>query len=125
MRRAQRKKESPTSRSSRRRGESIFSGTSGGSADCHRRALPTAATGAARGELVYNAAAMKPTMTDNPIVDEVHRIREQMLAAHGGDLRALIANAQCRTEEAARAGHKILSPPQRPNARVIPTKKAG
>jgi hypothetical protein len=53
-------------------------------------------------------------MTDNPIVDEVHRIREQILAEYGGDLGALIDDAQRRTEEAARAGHKVFSPPPRP-----------
>jgi hypothetical protein len=38
----------------------------------------------------------------NPIVEEVHRIREQMLAEYGGDLRALLKDARRRTEEAAR-----------------------
>jgi len=52
-------------------------------------------------------------MYENPIVDEVHRIREQMLAEYNGDLRALIGDARRRTEEAARAGKKVYSPPPR------------
>jgi hypothetical protein len=49
-------------------------------------------------------------MMDDPIVEEVHRIREEILAKYGGDLHALIADAQRRTEEAARAGRKVASP---------------
>jgi hypothetical protein len=65
-------------------------------------------------------------MIDNPIVDEVHHIREQMLAKYGGNLRALVADAQRRTDDAARAGFKILAtPPQRQKASVGPTKKMG
>jgi hypothetical protein len=47
-------------------------------------------------------------MIDNPIVDEIHRIREEMLAEYGGDLHALIVNAQ---DEAARAGRRVIAPP--------------
>jgi hypothetical protein len=62
-------------------------------------------------------------MIDNPIVDEVHHIREQMLAEYGGNLRALVADAQRRTDDAARAGHKILPvPPQRQKASAEPKK---
>jgi len=52
-------------------------------------------------------------MYDNPIVDEVHRIRQQMLEEYGGDLHALIRDSRARTEAAARAGQKIYSPPPR------------
>jgi hypothetical protein len=52
-------------------------------------------------------------MYENPIVDEVHRIREQLLAEYKGDLRALMRDIQRRTEEAARAGRKVYSPPFR------------
>lgn len=67
-------------------------------------------------------------MTNDPIVEEIHRIREQMLAEHGGDLRALMKDAQRRTEEAARAGRTVMPPP--PPQRDAPappqaTKKAG
>jgi hypothetical protein len=47
-------------------------------------------------------------MTDNPIVEEVHKIREQMLAHHGGDLRALLRDAQRRTEAAGEAGRPVV-----------------
>ncbi|HWB53243.1 MAG TPA: hypothetical protein VG722_03590 [Tepidisphaeraceae bacterium] len=59
-------------------------------------------------------------MYSNPIVDEVHRIREQMLAEYGGDLRALMKDIQRRTEEAARAGHPIYSPPPRKATKTPP-----
>jgi hypothetical protein len=64
-------------------------------------------------------------MFENPIVDEVHRIREQMLAEYAGDLHALIRDARRRTEEAERAGQKVYSPTQ--EQAVVPsvTKKAG
>jgi hypothetical protein len=63
-------------------------------------------------------------MIDDPIVAEVHRIREQMLAKFGGDLRALMKDAQRRTEEATRAGRKVVAmPPRRPQP--TPTKKVG
>ena len=65
-------------------------------------------------------------MIDDPIVEEVHRIREQMLARWGGDLRALMIDAQRRTEEAGRAGRKLVSlPPRTPQAQRAPTKKVG
>ena len=66
-------------------------------------------------------------MIDNPIVEEVHRIREQMLAEFGGDLRAFAKDAQRRTEEAARAGRVVVSrPPRTPRLDShTPKKKAG
>ncbi|HEY1684811.1 MAG TPA: hypothetical protein VGG19_08615 [Tepidisphaeraceae bacterium] len=59
-------------------------------------------------------------MYENPIVDEVHRIREKLLAEYNGDLRALIEDARRRTEEARRAGHPIYSPPKRENKSATP-----
>ena len=53
-------------------------------------------------------------MDDNPIVEEVRRAREAMLARHGGDLRALLKDAQRRTEQRARAGQKVVARPPRP-----------
>ena len=65
-------------------------------------------------------------MIDNPIVDEIHRIREEILAEFGGDLDALVAELQRRTEESARAGRKVVAlPPRRPDGWKGPTKKAG
>ena len=65
-------------------------------------------------------------MTDDPIVEEVHRIREQLLADYKGDLRALIKDARQRTEEARSAGHMVISPPARhPRASTKPATIAG
>jgi hypothetical protein len=65
-------------------------------------------------------------MIDDPVVDEVHRIREQMLARWGGDLRALLIDAQRRTEEAIRAGRPVVSlPPRTPQPQPARTKKVG
>jgi hypothetical protein len=47
-------------------------------------------------------------MIANPIVDEVHRIREEMLANYGGDLHALVKDKQRRTEQAAKAGRVVV-----------------
>ncbi|MEA2711179.1 MAG: hypothetical protein QOF78_3780 [Phycisphaerales bacterium] len=65
-------------------------------------------------------------MSDHPIIDEIHRIREQMLADHGGDLRALAKHSQRRSEEAARTGRRVVSlPPRRPKGWIDQAKKAG
>ena len=54
-------------------------------------------------------------MYNNPIVDEVHRIRQEILEEYHGDLHAFIRDIRARTEAAARAGQKIYSPPPRVN----------
>jgi hypothetical protein len=62
----------------------------------------------------------------DPIVDEVHRIREQILAEYGGNLHAMVKDAQRQTEDARRAGRKVVAlAPRRPKNWVPPTKKAG
>ena len=62
----------------------------------------------------------------DPIVDEIQRIRDQILAEHGGDLHALIEASRRRTEELAKAGRKVVSlPPRRPKAHSEPAKKVG
>jgi hypothetical protein len=48
-------------------------------------------------------------MIDNPIVEEVHKSREALLKKYGGDLEALMTDAQRRTEEAAKAGRKVIA----------------
>jgi hypothetical protein len=56
-------------------------------------------------------------MMNNPIVDEVHRVREQLLAKFGGDLHALARDLQRRTEEARAAGKTVVArPPRSPRA---------
>jgi hypothetical protein len=64
-------------------------------------------------------------MTDNPIVDEVHRIRQEILAEHGGDLDALVKELQRRTDVAAANGRKVVA--MRPRVPIQPAfpKKAG
>jgi len=60
----------------------------------------------------------------DPIVEEVRKAREALFARFGFDLAALGRYLQERTEEAARAGHRVVSlPPRRPQTK--PTKKAG
>jgi hypothetical protein len=65
-------------------------------------------------------------MTDDPIVQEVHRIRSELLAQHGGDLRALLRHTQRRTEQAAQSGRQVVTGRPRPPQPVpLPTKTAG
>jgi hypothetical protein len=63
-------------------------------------------------------------MTENAIVDEVHRIREQMLEEFSGDLGALMKDAQRRTEDAARAGGEVVADAPH-ETRPAPAKKVG
>lgn len=64
-------------------------------------------------------------MIENPIIDEIHRIREEMLASYGGDLHALVKDAQRRTAEAETAGRVVVTPAPRPEAVESSVKKAG
>lgn len=59
-------------------------------------------------------------MEDNPIISEIRKIREEILAEHNGDLRALVLAAQKRTEEAERAGKRVVAmPPREPRKLVV------
>jgi hypothetical protein len=49
-------------------------------------------------------------MTSNPILDEIHAIREKLLAEHGGDLHAYVEAARKRALE---SGRPIYQPKQR------------
>ena len=53
-------------------------------------------------------------MIDNPIVEEIHRIREEMLAEFNGDLRALMKHAQERTRQSQNASAVSPSVSSRP-----------
>ena len=65
-------------------------------------------------------------MNDNPIVEEVHRIREEMLASYGGDLHALVKDMQRRDREAAESGRRAaVSPARPPEVQGAESKKAG
>jgi hypothetical protein len=52
-------------------------------------------------------------MAKNPIVDEIHRIRKEMLAGHGGDLGALVRYLQRQAEKSAASGRRIVPMPPR------------
>jgi hypothetical protein len=65
-------------------------------------------------------------MIDNPIVEEVHRIREQTLAEFDGDMDAVVKDLQRQTEESAAAGRRVVASPPGISAVVSPeSKKAG
>jgi len=49
-------------------------------------------------------------MTTNPILDEIHAIREKLLADHKGDVHAYIQAARKRALE---SGRRIVQPKQR------------
>jgi hypothetical protein len=64
-------------------------------------------------------------MMNDPIVEEVHRTRARMLARFGGDLQALMHDAQQRTEAAAKSGRRVVPmPPRRPRL-TAPARKVG
>ena len=50
-------------------------------------------------------------MIDNPIVEEVHRIRQEILAEYNGDLKALIQDLRDQTDAAARTGQAVVAVP--------------
>jgi hypothetical protein len=62
---------------------------------------------------------------ENPIVEEVHRIRAEMLAEQGGDVSALIRQMEHRTEESAAAGRTVVTLPPRKVAQSGSDKKVG
>ena len=63
---------------------------------------------------------------DDPVVDEVHRLREQYTARFGHDLKAVWADLAAATECAAAEGCRVVSLPARRCEPQSPqTKKAG
>jgi hypothetical protein len=65
-------------------------------------------------------------MTQDPIVEEVRRLREQYPARFGHDLKAVWADLMAGTQESAAAGRKVVSfPPRCPEPQPPQTKKAG
>lgn len=61
-------------------------------------------------------------MTDDPIVEEVRRAGQAYIDSFNGDLAAVVADLQRRTEEARRAGREVVScPPKRLKTRTTPT----
>jgi hypothetical protein len=67
------------------------------------------------------------TVTDeNPIIEEIRRTREQMLATHNGDLDLLVSELQRLSAERGQAGQTVAGPPEFPNApQPMPAKKVG
>jgi hypothetical protein len=45
-------------------------------------------------------------MTNNPILDELHAVREQLLADAGGTLDALVDRLQAEEQDSARSRYK-------------------
>ena len=65
-------------------------------------------------------------MMEDPIVEEVRRAGEAYFAKFNYDLNAIREDLRRSTEEAARAGHKVVSLPRRPVVpRPVVPKKAG
>ena len=65
-------------------------------------------------------------MNEDPIVEEVRRAREEYADRFNYDLAAIWEDLGRRTEEAARAGRKVVSPPpQRVEPQPVQPKKAG
>jgi hypothetical protein len=60
-------------------------------------------------------------MNDDPIVDEVHRIRQQLLDEFDGDIDALMDEANRRLLDGEFGPRKIVSfPPRRPKQLARP-----
>jgi hypothetical protein len=51
---------------------------------------------------------------DNPILDEIQRTREAILAEHHGDMGSLVHELQEITEAMRRQGRPVYSPANRP-----------
>lgn len=55
-------------------------------------------------------------MTDDPIVEGIRKAGQAFIDSFGGDLAAAVADLRRRTEEARRAGRKVVALPPRPAA---------
>jgi len=65
-------------------------------------------------------------MMEDPIVEEVRRAGEAHFAKFNFDLNAIWEDLRRTTEEAARAGHTVVSLPPRPvEPRPVVPKKVG
>jgi hypothetical protein len=62
------------------------------------------------------------SMSNNYIVDEVHRIREEMLAEYGGDLRALLRDIRKKSEQSIQR-QRAVPPQARSSERLVQKKK--
>ena len=65
-------------------------------------------------------------MTDDPLVEEARKAGQAYIDSFDGDLQAVFADLQRRTEEARRAGHQVTSLSPHPiEPRSEPAKQAG
>jgi hypothetical protein len=62
---------------------------------------------------------------ENPIIDEIRRTREQLLAKHNGDLDLLISDLQSKSKERSRADQPDGIPPERSQLGETAAKKGG
>jgi hypothetical protein len=62
-------------------------------------------------------------VSSDPVVEEVRRVREQIYAGYNYDLKAMCEDLQRRTEEAAKAGRRVIHTPLR--GQSSPRKKVG
>ncbi len=63
---------------------------------------------------------------ENPIIEEIRRTREQMLAEHNGDLDSLVTELQGLSIDRIRAGRPLAAPPERSRSNeTVPVKKVG
>jgi hypothetical protein len=65
------------------------------------------------------------THEDNPIIAELRKTRESLLARYNSDMNAMVADLRRRTEEERQAGRRVVSlPPRRPKGWSESTKKS-
>lgn len=58
-------------------------------------------------------------MKDDPIVEQTRAAGQAYVESFRGDWKALLADLQRKTEEARRAGRKVVSlPPRKPRSRT-------
>lgn len=57
-------------------------------------------------------------MTDDSIIDEIHRSRQEIFARFGNDMDAYLRYTRLREEEQRKRGREIITAPLRPR-RVI------
>lgn len=62
---------------------------------------------------------------DDPIVAEVRKARQDLLARFNNDLEALVQHLQLQTLEDTRAGHPTVDLPPRRPTNWQPSKKVG
>lgn len=65
-------------------------------------------------------------MWEDPIVAEVHRVRQEIFARFKGDMKAYLQHIRAGEEEERRRGRKIISAPVGPSVPAeVPRRKTG